>query len=239
MPALAPQPSVTDESFGRRLRRERERRQIALSSMAENSKISVSLFKDLERDDVSRWPSGIFRRSFIRAYAQAVGLDAEATTREFLERFPDRNDPIPSPAPSPAAKSSLRLTLAETSAPFPGGHALTSAKTRLAAIGVDAILVGSLSFTIAMVVGTLWMPLSVTLFAYYAGGILVLGNTPGVCLCASRRNPLDAPREIRWWRRLGSRIVEILPALPSKSNQGATIDCREWPSAEDHALSKL
>src|SRR5207244_428953 len=65
MSALAPQPSVTDESFGRRLRRERERRQIALSSMAANSKISVSLFKDLERDDMSRWPPGIFRRSFI------------------------------------------------------------------------------------------------------------------------------------------------------------------------------
>ena len=42
----------TDQSFGRRLRRERERRKIALESIAENSKISVSLFEEMERDDV-------------------------------------------------------------------------------------------------------------------------------------------------------------------------------------------
>jgi cytoskeleton protein RodZ len=86
MSEIVRHPSAPGESIGRRLRRERERRQIALASIAANSKISVSLFADLERDDVSRWPSGIFRRSFIRAYAQAVGLDPDATAREFLER---------------------------------------------------------------------------------------------------------------------------------------------------------
>ena len=91
--AALPRNSQADQSFGRRLRRERERRRIALSSIAENTKISVSLFDDLERDDVSRWPSGIFRKSFIRAYAQAIGLDPDETAREFLERFPDPNDP--------------------------------------------------------------------------------------------------------------------------------------------------
>src|SRR3954463_2231629 len=92
MSAIAVHTFIAGESFGRRLRRERERRQIALASIADNTKIAVSLFEDLERDDVSRWPSGIFRRSFIRAYAKAVGLDPDETTREFLERFPDLND---------------------------------------------------------------------------------------------------------------------------------------------------
>src|SRR5262245_421924 len=84
-----------EESFGLRLRRERERRQIALSSISANSKISVSLFEALERDDVARWPVGIYRRSFIRAYATAIGLDADATAREFLERYPDPSEPPP------------------------------------------------------------------------------------------------------------------------------------------------
>src|SRR5262245_11872519 len=91
----------SSESFGRRLRRERERRQIALTSIAENSKISVSLLRDLERDDFSKWPPGIFRRSFMRAYAQAIGVDVEATIREFLERFPDP-DPDGLNPPQPA-----------------------------------------------------------------------------------------------------------------------------------------
>lgn len=76
-------------TFGPRLRQERERRQISLTSIAENTKISRSLLEALERDDVSRWPTGIFRRSFVRSYAQAIGLDADEIVREFVERFPD------------------------------------------------------------------------------------------------------------------------------------------------------
>ena len=76
--------------FGPRLRMERERRRITLDSIAANTKIGVGLLKDLEQDNVSRWPSGIYRRSFIKAYAQAIGLDPEDVAREFLERFPDQ-----------------------------------------------------------------------------------------------------------------------------------------------------
>jgi len=63
-------------TFGPRLRQERERRQISLASIASNTKISVSLLEALERDDVRRWPSGIFRRAFVRSYATAIGMDA-------------------------------------------------------------------------------------------------------------------------------------------------------------------
>src|SRR5438477_9667947 len=77
------------ESFGTRLRQRRERQQIALGSIAEETKIKRSLLEELERDDVSHWPSGIFRRAFIRAYAQAIGLEPDVIIREFLERHPD------------------------------------------------------------------------------------------------------------------------------------------------------
>jgi transcriptional regulator with XRE-family HTH domain len=77
------------DSFGSRLRYERERRQIALKSIAERTKIGMTLLEGLERDDVSRWPSGIFRKSFVRSYAEAIGLDPETIVREFVERHPD------------------------------------------------------------------------------------------------------------------------------------------------------
>ena len=64
------------ESFGARLRQRRERQHIALSTIAEQTKIKLSLLEALERDDVSHWPSGIFRRAFIRAYAHAIGCGA-------------------------------------------------------------------------------------------------------------------------------------------------------------------
>jgi cytoskeletal protein RodZ len=76
-------------SLGSRLRYERERRQIALKSIAESTKIGIALLEGLERDDVSRWPSGIFRKSFIRSYAEAIGLDPDSIAREFIELYPD------------------------------------------------------------------------------------------------------------------------------------------------------
>jgi transcriptional regulator with XRE-family HTH domain len=77
------------DSFGARLRERREQQQVALSTIAEQTKIKVSLLEALERDDVSHWPSGIFRRAFIRAYAHAIGLEPDVIVREFLELYPD------------------------------------------------------------------------------------------------------------------------------------------------------
>src|SRR3954470_12207484 len=77
------------DSFGARMRETRERQQVALSTIAEQTKIKMSLLEALERDDVSHWPSGIFRRAFIRAYAHAIGLEPDVVVREFLEHYPD------------------------------------------------------------------------------------------------------------------------------------------------------
>ena len=83
------------ESFGARLRQRREDQQIELSAIAEQTKIKLSLLEALERDDVSRWPSGIFRRAFVRAYADAIALPPDEVVREFLDRYPD---PLEDPA---------------------------------------------------------------------------------------------------------------------------------------------
>ena len=79
-----------DLTFGARLRSQRERQQVALAAIAEETKISVALLDGLERDDVSRWPGGLFRRAYVRMYAQKIGLEPEQVLREFLELYPDR-----------------------------------------------------------------------------------------------------------------------------------------------------
>src|ERR1044072_6379683 len=80
---------VMRESFGARLRLRREQQDVALEAIARQTKIKLSLLEALERDDVSHWPSGIFRRAFIRAYAHAIGLEPDVVVREFLEVYPD------------------------------------------------------------------------------------------------------------------------------------------------------
>jgi len=91
------------ESFGTRLREQRERQQIVLAAIADQTKIKLSLLEGLERDDISRWPTGIFRRAYIRAYAAAIGLDADVILREFLQIYPEPVEEVATDAPNGAA----------------------------------------------------------------------------------------------------------------------------------------
>lgn len=84
-----------DLSFGARLRLQRERQQVPLTAIAEQTKIKVSLLDGLERDDISHWPGGIFRRSYVRAYAHAIGLEPQAVVDEFLAHYPDPVEDVP------------------------------------------------------------------------------------------------------------------------------------------------
>ena len=85
-----------EQTLGARLRSQREQQRLALVTIAEETKINVALLEGLERDDVSRWPGGLFRRAYVRTYAQKIGLDPERVLREFLTCHPD---PVESASP--------------------------------------------------------------------------------------------------------------------------------------------
>jgi transcriptional regulator with XRE-family HTH domain len=76
------------EAFGPNLRRIRVQHGISLEQIAARTKVSIALWSGLERNDLSRWPSGIFARSYVREYARIVGADPEATVDEFCRCFP-------------------------------------------------------------------------------------------------------------------------------------------------------
>lgn len=76
------------DTFGPRLRRERERRGISLETLAAVTNVSVELWRGFESNDFSRWPKGVFARSFVRDYARAVGLDANEVVDDFCRLFP-------------------------------------------------------------------------------------------------------------------------------------------------------
>jgi transcriptional regulator with XRE-family HTH domain len=164
--------------FGARLRRERERRHISIGTIAAATKIKGSLFEQLERGDTSRWPAGIFFRSHLRAYADAIGLDPDATVREFLAAVPD---PAARPDPSVASRShssdELRLRL--------GGGPIPPERWR--ALGCDGLVLGGAGLCAFFLVGTLWAPLAIAACVYYVAGTLLTGATPGMSLQAWRR----------------------------------------------------
>jgi transcriptional regulator with XRE-family HTH domain len=106
-------------NFGEMLRRQRERRGIALKAVAEQTKIGSSLLAALERGDCSRWPGGIYSRAWIRAYATAIGLDPGEVGAQFNRCFSRVAFPDGEPAAMSLAAlaelpriTPLRLTLA-------------------------------------------------------------------------------------------------------------------------------
>ena len=212
-PSVFPDPN---ESFGARLRAIRERRRISIASIAESTKILGALLEGLEQDDVSRWPTGLYRRAFMRAYATAIGLDPEPIVREFIARFPDPEETtIPTAivaAPLPGTRAVLRLTLAEPAGTFAGGDVVHEIRRRLIAVVADAAVLGAIAAALYVVVGAFWAPLALAIVGYYFGSILLLGNTPGVCLVASRAASDSRRRASQGPRTMGHRWSAVVGA---------------------------
>ncbi len=81
--------AIPQPTLGASLRAARLGRNIAIETVAAHTKLNPAFFRDLERDDLSKWPANQFyRESYLRGYAEAVGLDPaeviEAYRREFV-----------------------------------------------------------------------------------------------------------------------------------------------------------
>ena len=96
-------------SLGARLRQQREERQVALEDISTKSKIKVALLEGLESDDLSRWPQGIYRRSYVRTYAQAIGLEPDVVLQQFLALYPEPEEEQLLVAPESPKRPPTRL----------------------------------------------------------------------------------------------------------------------------------
>jgi cytoskeletal protein RodZ len=72
------------ESFGARLKREREKRKITLDDISVATKIAPRFLTALESDQFDQLPGGIFNKGFVRSYARHLGLDENQTIADFV-----------------------------------------------------------------------------------------------------------------------------------------------------------
>jgi cytoskeleton protein RodZ len=77
----------TAPDIGARLRHARQARGLTLRDIADSTKISPVALTAIERNDFGRLPGGLFARAYVRSFAEHVGLDADAITREYRDRF--------------------------------------------------------------------------------------------------------------------------------------------------------
>jgi transcriptional regulator with XRE-family HTH domain len=85
---MAATAAMTRDAYGPNLRRIRLQRGISLEQIADATKVPAELWIDLEKNDVSRWPKGVFARAYVRQYAYAIGVDPDSTVDEFCRWFP-------------------------------------------------------------------------------------------------------------------------------------------------------
>src|SRR5262245_54568220 len=100
------------QTLGAYLRAERERRGLVLKTISDSTKVSIPLLEGLEADDISRWPGGIFRRAFVRSYAEAVGLDPDDVHRRFEQQYKPASDILGGDASSSADSAPLAQAVA-------------------------------------------------------------------------------------------------------------------------------
>jgi cytoskeletal protein RodZ len=70
-------------SFGERLKRERELREVSLNEVTVATRISTRFLQALENEDWNKLPGGVFNRGFVRSVARYLGLDEENLLAEY------------------------------------------------------------------------------------------------------------------------------------------------------------
>lgn len=182
-------------AFGPELRRAREHRGLTLDQVAASTKVSASIYAGLERNDLSRWPSGLFRRAFVRAYADAIGLDPEDVCRRFVELFPEEDGekstiaPVPAPpAPVEAADQSPQPRLMLAVAPAERAPA-SDVRRRLAAglLDVALVMVPAALVSVLAGAGWFWVAAAVIGATGHVVALAVHGITPGSWLLLRSR----------------------------------------------------
>ncbi|MFL6280096.1 MAG: helix-turn-helix domain-containing protein [Vicinamibacterales bacterium] len=183
------------DTFGPRLRSERERRGISIETIVTVTKVGADLWLGLERNDFSKWPSGIFARAFIRDYAKAVGLDADEVVDEFCRLFPhgDRragriikaqaeligHSPGPLDDPTLAPRSGDRRAAAQDRKALARARRIRFAPRTLAA-AIDVGCTAALALLGPAIAGAgFWASAGVTAIVYYSLSTIFSGATLG------------------------------------------------------------
>lgn len=215
-------------AFGPSLRAERDRRGIPLQTIADSTKIGISLLAALERNDVSRWPKGIFRRAFVREYVAALGLPPEPFVAEFVRLFPDDG-----PCPEAAEVAEFRLTLEEGPS---ATREMIRTRTFFASIEFGGILaVGS---TLAWLLeAPVWSASGVLALVYYPLASVCLERAPTPRLLFQPAGPV---RLLRTASKMLQRIRLQSPRPPASTRSPvvevmdtAATTAPEWRTASN------
>ena len=171
-------------AFCARLKAAREQKGVALEEIAAATKVARSLLKGLEENDLSRWPQGIYRRSYLRGYLRAVDLPEHTIVAEFVRLFPDGEAPClePSDAPVSIEPCALAMTLADDT---PERRARSRKQLQAAALDLGVVVILS-AVAWWFMRADVWASAAIIALGYYSAGTATLGRSLGSRLLENR-----------------------------------------------------
>jgi transcriptional regulator with XRE-family HTH domain len=229
-------PTNSCQEFCRALKAARERKGITLAQISTATKIPAYLFAALERNDLRRWPKGLFRRSFFRDYAKSVGLPVADLCAEFVRLFPDDGSPSAKPVEAPVdseVSDEVRLAL---DLEWHGPRA--PVVSRLLAAVSDGILVWLIAIAVAWTTSfDLYATVAVVTLAYFSIATVTVGQSPSRWFVSRPWLTLASLRQglttigTGWSRAIGEmrHASGWLSKAPPEENVEASDD-REWIS---------
>ena len=178
------------ETFGPVLRAARERRGVTLKQLAAETKLSVELWEALEDNNLARWPKRVFARSYVRDYAERVGLDADEVVNDFCRLFPEWGDRRAERVIREKAQI-IAHDLAWEDLPAPGNRRSSDRagaapgffvrhRTRLLAIVLDAAVVLGVAYLARLGGLSYWPSAAVAGLAYSSLATFVTGRPFGL-----------------------------------------------------------
>ncbi len=83
------------QTLGEKLRQAREERDISISEVAEQTRISPLYIESIENDDYSPLPGGIFNKGFVKSFAKFVGVDEDEALQDYSRQLSQQNEGQP------------------------------------------------------------------------------------------------------------------------------------------------
>jgi cytoskeletal protein RodZ len=86
---------------GKSLKALRETKEIQLRRISNETRINLAYLEDLEEERFDRFPGKFYFKSFARAYARSLDLDADEVMNDLLMAYEDWSGERSTPAPAP------------------------------------------------------------------------------------------------------------------------------------------
>ena len=97
------------ETFGQRLKKQREEKGLTLEEIANKTRIPVRNLKALETGDEAHLPASVYIKGFLRAYARELGLDEHKLVDEYNSIFGFETDKFKMRVPVTPKQNSYKL----------------------------------------------------------------------------------------------------------------------------------